>query len=66
MQPIEKDVEQVGTASQECTHIKSMVEKAIEITKDDAKIIQVEKDVLMEVPNAATEKELDVVIDTVK
>ena len=58
MQPNEKDVEKVGTAFEENTHIKSIVEKANEISKDDAITIQDEKDVLMEVPNAASEKEL--------
>ena len=40
--------------------------KATEITKDDDKIIQDQKDVLVEVPNEATEKELQVVIDMKK
>ena len=57
----------VGTASEEGTLVKFIVEKAPEITKDDAEIIQHEKDVLMEVPNLATEKELkEVVLDIEK
>ena len=35
MQPKEKDVEKVGTASEEGTLIKSTLEKATEISKDD-------------------------------
>ena len=67
VQPKEKDVKKVGIASEKGTHIKSTVEKATEITKDDANTIQDEKDVLMEVSNAATEKELkEVVIDIKK
>ena len=58
VQPKGKDVEKVGTVSEEGTLIKSTVEKVIEITKDNAKTTQDEKDVLMDVPNAATEKEL--------
>ena len=58
MQPNQKDVEKVGATSEEDTLIKSAVEKDTEITKDDAKTIQDEKDVLIEVPKAATEKEL--------
>ena len=57
VQPKEKDVKKVGTASEEDTLIKSTVEKATEVTKDNAKTIQDEKVVLMEVPNAATEKD---------
>ena len=53
----EKDVEKVGTASEESTLIKSTVEKAAEITNNDSKTIQKEMGVQMEVPNAATEKE---------
>ena len=62
VQPKEKDVEMVGTASEEGALIKSSVEKAAEITKDDTKTIQDEKDIQMEVPNAATEKELKKVV----
>ena len=47
-----------GKASQEGTLIKSTMGKATEINKDDAKAIQDEKDVLMDVPKAVTEKEL--------
>ena len=62
-----KDVEKVGIASEEGILIKSTVEEAAEITNDDAKTIQIEKDVQMEVPNAANEKELkEVVLDIEK
>ena len=57
VQPKEKDVEKVGAASEEGTCIKSTVEKATEITMDDANTIQDEKDVLMQFPKAAMEKE---------
>ena len=50
VQSKEKNVEKVGTCFEWCTFI------ATEITKDDVKNIQDEKDVQMEVPNAATEK----------
>ena len=49
----EKDVKKVGTASEEGTLIKSTVEKATEISKDDSKTIQNEKDAQKEAPNAA-------------
>ena len=66
-QPKEKDLEKSGTVSEEGTLIKSTVEKAAEITKDDVKAIQDKKDVQIEVPNAATEKELkEVVVDIEK
>ena len=35
--PKEKDAEKVGAASEEVTIINSTVDKAVEITKDDAK-----------------------------
>ena len=54
----EKDVEKVGKASEEGTLIKSTVDKATKIAKDDAKTIQDEKDIQMEASIAATEKEL--------
>ena len=66
-QPKEKDVEKVGAVYEESTLIKSTAEKVTEITKDDAKTVQDEKDIQMEVPNAATEKELkEVVVDIEK
>ena len=49
-------MEKVRTVSKESTLIKSTVDKASKITKDDAKTIQDKKDVQMEDPNAATEK----------
>ena len=42
------------------------MEKDTEISKDDAKNIEDENDVLMEVPTAASERGLEVVIDTEK
>ena len=57
-QPKEKDVEKIASMSKEGTMIKSIVDVLAKITKDDAKTIQYEKDVQMEVPNVATEKEL--------
>ena len=36
----EEDVEKIGTVFEEGTWIKSTVEKAFKITKDDAKTIQ--------------------------
>ena len=56
MHPKEKDVKKVGAASEEGILIKSTVGKESEITKNDAKTIQDEKDVLIEVSKAATEK----------
>ena len=56
MQPKEKDVEKIGSASEEGTLIKSAVDIASNVTKDDAKTIQDEKDALMEIPQASTEK----------
>ena len=58
VQPKEKDVEKVGTVSEEGTLIKFNVEKAPNITKYDAETIQDEEDVQMEVPNVATEKRI--------
>ena len=55
MQPKEKDVEKVVAASEEGKPNESIMEKDTEISKDDAKTIQDEKDVLMEVPTAASE-----------
>ena len=66
MQPKAKDVEKVGAASEEGKPIESIVEKVTEISKDDAKTIQDEKDVLMEVPTAASGRGLEVVIDLKK
>ena len=43
-------MENVRTVSKEGTLIMSTVDKAFKITKDDAKTIQDEKDVQMEVP----------------
>ena len=57
-QPKEKDMEKVGTVSGEGTLIKFSLEKATEITKDDTKTTQHEKDIQMEVPNAATKKRI--------
>ena len=59
-------VEMVGTASEEGKPIESIVKKNNEISKDDAKTIQDEKDVLMEVPTADSERGLEVVIDLEK
>ena len=53
-----EEVDKVGAVSKEDILINSTVEKAIKITKDDAKAIQNEKDVQMEVPNAATKNEM--------
>ena len=53
IQPKEKDVNKVVAASEEGETIKSIVEKDTEISKNDAKTIQDEKDVLMEVPTVA-------------
>ena len=58
-----KDMEKVGAASEEGNRIKPIVEKDNEISKDDAKTIQDEKDLLMEVPTAASERVLEVIID---
>ena len=57
-------VEKVGVASKEGKPIESIVEKYSEISKDDAKTIQDEKNVSMEVPTAASERGLNVVIDS--
>ena len=56
MQLEEKDVEKVGAFSEEGILIKCTVGKEMEINKDDDKSIQDEKDVLIEVTKAATEK----------
>ena len=53
----EEDAEEVAPNFEEGLLIKSTVGKATEITKDDAKTIQDEKDILMEFLKAATEKE---------
>ena len=66
VQTKEKDVEKVGTASEEGTHIKSTVDIASKITKDNAKTIQDEKNVLIEVSTAATDRGLEFVIDIEK
>ena len=66
VQPKEKDVEKVGSASNEGTLIKLTVGKDTESIKDDAKTIQDKKDVLIEVSKAATEKELKGVILDIK
>ena len=66
VQPKEKDVEKVGTVFDEGTHIQSTVEKTTEITKDDAKTIQDERDVQTEVTIASTEIDLVVVIEIEK
>ena len=42
------------------------MEKDTEISKDDAKTIQDEKNVLMEVPTSASERGLEIVIDIKK
>ena len=66
---IEKEygvVEKIGTAFKEGTLIKSNVGKDIEISKDDVKTIQDEKDVLVEVSIAASDRGLEVVIDIEK
>ena len=52
------NMERDGTGSKKGTLIKPTVEKATEFTKDNAKTIQDEKDVQMEVLNAATGKNL--------
>ena len=62
----EKDVETFVTASKEGTLIKSTVEKATEITKNDSKTIQDEKDIQIEALNVATEKESKEVVVYVK
>ena len=49
-------MEKVEAASEEGTLIKSTVGKATEISKDDAKTIQDEKDVIIEIPKAALKK----------
>ena len=54
-QPKEKDVEKVGIVSEKGTLIKSSVENATAITKDDAKTIQDEKEIQMKAPNARVE-----------
>ena len=54
----EKNAKKAVTISKDGTLIKSTVDKAAEITKDDAKTIQDEKDVQMKVPNVAIGKEL--------
>ena len=51
-------MKKVGSASEEGIPIKSTVGKDTEISKDDTKTIQDEKDVLIEFPKAVTEKEL--------
>ena len=56
VQPKEKDVEKVETASKEDTLIKSTVEKPAEITMDDSKTMQNVKDIQIEISYAATEK----------
>ena len=43
-------MDKVGIVSEQNIFIKSTVEKATEITKDDAKTMQDEKDVQMKVP----------------
>ena len=62
VQPPKKDVEKVRSDSEEGTLIKFTVEKATEITKNDVKTIQDQKDVQMEVPNEATEKNLKEIV----
>ena len=64
-QPKKKDVEKVGRVSEEGTLIKSTVEKAAKIAKDDAETIKDEKDIQMKVPKAAIEKELKEVVDDI-
>ena len=59
-------VEKVGAACEEGTFIESTMEKATEISKDDAKTIKDEKDLLMEVPTAASDIGLESVIDIEK
>ena len=56
----------VGAASEESKPIKFIVEKDIKISIDDAKTIQDEEDVLMDVPTAASGKGLEFVIDLKK
>ena len=48
-----KDLEKVVTVSEVGTLIKSTMEKVTEITKNDAKTIHNEKDIQIEIPNAA-------------
>ena len=59
-------VEKFEAASEEGTIIESIVEKDTEISKDDAKTVQDEKDVQMKVPTTALERGLEVVIDIEK
>ena len=66
IQPKEKDVEKLGTASDEGKPMESIVEKDTKISMDDPKTIQDEKNVLMEVPTAASEQGLEVVLDVEK
>ena len=55
-------VKKVGAASEENKPIESIVGKDTKISKDDAKTIQDEEDVLIVVPNAASERGLEVVL----
>ena len=52
-------MEKFGAVSEEGAHIKSTVEKATEISKDNAKTFEDERDFLMEVPTAASDRGLD-------
>ena len=62
---IEKEysVVKVGAASEDGKPIKSIVEKDTKISMDGANTTKYEKDVLMGVPTAASERELKFVID---
>ena len=53
-------VEEVGANSEEGTLIKSTVKRATEISKDYAKTIQDEENVLIKVPTAASDRGLDI------
>ena len=55
------DMEKFWNVFDEVTLINSTLEKATQVTKDDAKTIQCEKD-FMEVPSAATKKELKYIV----
>ena len=66
MQPKENDVEKVGAASEEGKPIKSIVEKDTKISKDDAKTIQDEKNVLIKFLTAASERRLEEKFDLKK
>ena len=59
-------VEKFGASSEEGTLIKSTVEKATEVTKDDAKTIQNKKNVWMKLPSAASDRGLEALIDIKK